>query len=191
MARTVDWLRHHRRTARNEGGEGGRSDVILELNNQSEKPGYGYQLTHGATSLTEAWDAGRASSQNHFMLGQIMEWFYHDLAGISSDPAGPGFKRIVIRPAPVEGLTWAKASYQSLHGLICSEWKREGRHLSLGVIVPANTTATVYVPARSAAETTESGKRVEHADSVRFLRQEAARTVCEVGAGQYQFDSLP
>jgi alpha-L-rhamnosidase len=62
--------------------DGGRSDVIFDINNQSDKPGYGYQLKKGATSLTEAWDAGRGSSQNHFMLGQIQEWFYHDLAGI-------------------------------------------------------------------------------------------------------------
>ena len=81
--------------------EGGRSDVIFDLNNQSEKPGYGYQLKKGATSLTEAWDARPfSSSQNHFMLGQIQEWFYHDLAGIGVDPTGPGFKKILIRPQP-------------------------------------------------------------------------------------------
>jgi alpha-L-rhamnosidase len=68
--------------------------VIFDLNNQSDKPGYGYQLKMGAPSLTEAWNADRGSSQNHFMLGQIMQWFYADLAGIASDPAGPGFKSI-------------------------------------------------------------------------------------------------
>ena len=81
--------------------DNGHSDVIYELNNQSDKPGYGYQLKMGATSLTEKWDAsvGSFGSQNHFMLGQINEWFYHDLAGIQPDPAGPGFKRIIINPA--------------------------------------------------------------------------------------------
>ena len=39
--------------------DGGRSDVIFDINNQSGKPGYGMQLAKGATSLTEAWDAGR------------------------------------------------------------------------------------------------------------------------------------
>ncbi len=29
--------------------EGGRSDVIYAMNNQSERPGYGYQLKRGAT----------------------------------------------------------------------------------------------------------------------------------------------
>ena len=92
--------------------EGGRSDVIFDMNNQSSKPGYGYQLKMGATSLTEAWDANRSSSQNHFMLGQIMEWFYAGLAGIAPDPAGPGFKRILLRPQPVGDVTWVKCSYR-------------------------------------------------------------------------------
>jgi alpha-L-rhamnosidase len=60
----------------------GRSDAIYDMNNQSDRPGYGMQLKRGATSLTEAWDANPGSSQNHFMLGQIDEWFFHDLAGI-------------------------------------------------------------------------------------------------------------
>jgi hypothetical protein len=68
--------------------DGGRSDVIFEINNQSDKPGYGMQLAKGKTSLTEAWDGG--SSQNHFMLGQIQEWFYHDLAGIQRKAAEQG-----------------------------------------------------------------------------------------------------
>src|SRR5258707_382297 len=68
--------------------EGERSDVIFDMNNQSDRPGYGLQLKKGATSLTEAWDARRSSSQNHFMLGKIMEWFYHDLAGLQCDPTG-------------------------------------------------------------------------------------------------------
>src|SRR4029078_7623253 len=87
-----------------------RSDVIFDMNHQSEKPGYGYQLAHGATSLTEAWNADRRSSQNHFMLGHLVEWLYHDLAGIGVDPSGPGFKRIRIDPQPVGDITWVSAS---------------------------------------------------------------------------------
>ena len=73
----------------------GRSDVIFDMNNQSEKPGYGYQLKMGATSLTEKWDAsvGSFGSQNHFMLGQINEWFFNDLVGIAPDPLAPGSRQ--------------------------------------------------------------------------------------------------
>ena len=93
--------------------DGGRSDVIFDMNDQSERPGYGFQLARGATSLTEAWDANPRSSQNHFMLGQIIEWLYGDLAGIAPDPAFPGFKRVRIRPQPVPGITWARAAHES------------------------------------------------------------------------------
>jgi len=101
--------------------DAGRSDVIFEMNNQTNNPGYGMQVAKGKTSLTEAWDGG--SSQDHFMLGQIQEWFYHDLAGIGCDPAGPGFKRIIIHPQPVGDLTWVKAGYKSIRGEIVSDWK--------------------------------------------------------------------
>ncbi len=104
--------------------EGGRSDVIFDMNNQSDKPGYGMQLKKGKTSLTEAWNGG--ASQDHFMLGQIQEWFYHDLAGIGGDPTGPGFKKIIINPQPVGDVTWVKASYDSIRGQIVSDWKRDG-----------------------------------------------------------------
>jgi hypothetical protein len=127
--------------------DGGRSDVIFAMNNQSEKPGYGYQLAHGATSLTEAWNAGRGSSQNHFMLGQIMEWFYHDLAGIQPDSTAPGFGKIIIRPAVVGDMTWVKASYESPRGPIKVAWRHTDHAFSLDVNVPPNTNATVYVPA--------------------------------------------
>ena len=50
--------------------DAGRSDVIYSMVNQSEKPGYGMMLAKGATSLLEAWDGERSSSQDHFMLGQ-------------------------------------------------------------------------------------------------------------------------
>lgn len=99
--------------------DGGRSDVIFDMNNQSDKPGYGMQLAKGKTSLTEAWNGG--SSQDHFMLGQIQEWFFHDLAGIQNAPGSAGFKQIVINPQPVGDVTWVKASYNSIRGKIVSD----------------------------------------------------------------------
>jgi hypothetical protein len=167
--------------------EGGRSDVIFDMNNQSDKPGYGYQLKMGATSLTEAWNANRSDSQNHFMLGQIMEWFYADLAGISSDPAGPGFKKIIIRPQPVGDVTWVKAAYDSVHGRIAVEWKKADGKFSLHVEIPANTRATVYLPTTHLKSVTESGRLIAKAPSVRFLRQENDRAVYGTGSGVYQF----
>lgn len=168
---------------------GGRSDVIFDLNSQSDKPGYGYQLKMGATSLTEAWDARGSSSHNHFMLGQIMEWFYHDLAGIAGDPTGPGFRKIVVRPQPVGDVTWAKVSYDSLHGKIAVEWNRTKERFTLKVDVPVNTTATVFVPAGVDAGLTESGRPAEESPGVTSLRREDDRAVYAVMSGQYEFQS--
>ena len=158
--------------------DGGRSDVIFDINNQTNKPGYGMQLAKGKTSLTEAWDGG--SSQNHFMLGQIQEWFYHDLAGIRSE--GAGFKKISIAPQPVGDVTWVKASYNSICGKIVSDWKRDGEKFTLNVTIPPNTTATVFVPAKSADD-------VKKNSSAKFLRLENGRAVFEIASGNYEFAS--
>jgi hypothetical protein len=123
--------------------DAGRSDLVFAMNNRSDKPGYGYQLKMGATSLTEAWDAHPSSSQNHFMLGQIVEWLYHDLCGIQPKD---GFKSFVIHPSPVEGLSWAKASYRSEYGLIESGWRREGGRMHFDIVVPVNTRARLELP---------------------------------------------
>lgn len=126
--------------------EGGRSDVIYAMNNQSDKPGYGYQLKMGATALTEAWNAETRSSHNHFMLGHITEWLYAGLAGIQLDPTAPGWKKFIIHPAVVGDLTWVKAHYDSPYGRIVSHWQRSGRVVTMNVSVPANTSAKVITP---------------------------------------------
>jgi hypothetical protein len=167
--------------------EGGRSDVIYAMNNQSERPGYGYQLQRGATSLTEAWDAGRDSSQNHFMLGHIMEWFYHDLAGIGIDPSVPGFKKVVIKPATPGDLAWVKASYNSIYGKIESHWSVANGKFTLNVAIPPNTMAVVYVPAKAGAQVMESGKPAAHALGVKYLHWEGGAAVYEVASGRYNF----
>jgi hypothetical protein len=165
--------------------DNGRSDVIFDINNQTNKPGYGMQLAKGKTSLTEAWDGG--SSQNHFMLGQIQEWFYHDLAGIRSD--GAGFETISINPQPVGDVTWVMASYDSIRGTIVSDWKRAGGQFTLHVTIPANTTATIFLPAKSAAAVTEGGQPAAQSAGVKFLREENGRAVFTVESGEYQFKS--
>jgi len=167
---------------------GGRSDVIFDLNNQTEKPGYGYQLAHGATSLTEAWNADPQSSQNHFMLGQITEWFYGDLAGIGPDQSEPGFKGIVIKPTVVGDLTWVKGRYDSVRGPIVSEWRRDNGRLVLDLSIPPNSTATVYVPASPTDTVTEGGLPAASAAQVKFIRQDPDHAVYAVGSGTYRFE---
>jgi len=169
--------------------EGGRGDVLYDMLIQDEGPGYAYQLKKGATSLTEAWDADPGPSQNHCMLGHIEAWFYKGLGGIACDPSGPGFKRIIIKPQTVAALSAARTTYDSPYGRIASEWKREFGALTLDVVVPPNTTATVYVPAKDVASVTEGGKPAAKAAGVAFLRMEAGSAVFAVGSGAYRFST--
>ncbi|TWT91069.1 Bacterial alpha-L-rhamnosidase [Pseudobythopirellula maris] len=167
--------------------DGGRSDVVYQMINQDERPGYGYMLKQGATSLTEAWDANHKASHNHFMLGHVTEWFYKDLVGIASDPEGPGYKRITIRPNPPGDLEWAEATHQSIRGPIRVRWEDTESGFRLEARVPANTTATIYLPASPDDTVTERGAPVENGEHVRFIGHEEGRAVYEIDSGSYEF----
>lgn len=167
----------------------GRSDVIYDMNHQTERPGYGYQLARGATALTEAWNADPRSSQNHFMLGQIMEWFYADLAGLAPDPASPGSERVQVRPQPVAGITWTRASYASPRGRVSVSWRLEKGLFHLDIAVPPNASAEVWVPTADVSTVRESGRTLDQASNVRLVRQDAARAVIEAGSGSYAFSA--
>jgi len=127
--------------------DAGRSDVIFDMNSRDDVPGYGFQLKNGATALTESWQAYPSVSNNHFMLGHLMEWLYAGLCGIKQAKDGVAFNKIEIRPQPVGDITHAKASYHSPYGIIKTEWTRTGGTFELNVTIPANTRADIYLPA--------------------------------------------
>ena len=116
-------------------------------------------------------------------------WFYKNLAGINA--GAPGFKRIVIKPCILGDLTFARASYDAMAGRIVSDWKLENGAFKLDVTIPANASATIYVPSKAQDKITESGQAVETAAGVKFLRREEGYAVFEVGAGRYQFGVAP
>ena len=123
-----------------------KSDVMYLMTNHYDVPGYGFQLQFGVTTLTEQWDPRRGSSWNHFMMGQIDEWFYKSLAGIQYDPEKPGYQHFFVKPTPVGDLTSVSATHKTLYGTIQVDWKLTGSQFDLTVQVPVNTTATVVLP---------------------------------------------
>lgn len=162
--------------------EGGRSDVLFDMISRNDTPSYGYQLAQGATSLTEAWDTNPKSSQNHFMLGHIEEWFHRGLAGLNIDFSRPAAERIVIRPAVVGDVTWARDSQESVLGRIVADWKLEQGKFVLHVTIPANASATVYLPVTAVGPVTASV-------GARRSRLQAGSAVYVVGSGEYQFEA--
>ncbi len=172
--------------------EEGRSDVLYDMATRTDSPSYGYQIVHGATTLTEAWDGPTAgNSQNHFMLGDIDQWFFQTLAGIHIDMSLHGNERIVIKPAPVKKLQWAKASYESVVGLIGSGWRWVGNKLILNVTIPCNCSADVYIPCTLNQSIWYQGSILTHAVGLHYDKKVEGYTVFRVDSGQYSFEVIP
>ena len=165
----------------------GRNDLVFTMFNQTAYPGWGYMVEQGATTLWEQWNG--YWSHIHSCFTSPDNWFYQGLAGIQTDPAAPGFKNTIIKPALAGDVTWVNSHHISPYGRIVSNWKREGEKLSMDVTIPPNSTATIFVPAKDAASVTESGKPTSEAKGVKFLRMENNAVVYAVGSGSYQFQS--
>lgn len=144
----------------------GRADVAYRIAGQKDKPGWGWWLEQGGTTLWESW--GGTDSRNHIMFGDISAWFVETLAGITPD--APGFTSIRIQPHVVGNLTGARANLQTASGLITSDWHLTNSVFHLAVEIPANTTATVYLPADENAVCLEGGKPAAESEGVSTLR---------------------
>jgi len=165
----------------------GRSDLIYGMASQQSWPGWRHMMDQGATTLWEHWRAGDSSIHNSFLA--IGGWFFSGLAGIAPDPDAPGFRNVILRPQPVAGVTWAKAAYAGMYGVVESRWTMEGDRFTLEAIIPPGSTATVYVPAQSLDCVKECGKPAASAAGVRPVGMEAGRAVFQVQAGRYDFVS--
>jgi alpha-L-rhamnosidase len=161
----------------------GRSDVINEMNSNPDVPGYGFQLAQGATALTESWQALSSVSNNHLMLGHLMEWFYSGIGGIRQEEKSVAFKQVLIHPEIVAGLSHAETTYHSPYGRIATAWKKDRKTLHLEVEIPANTTAMVSVPITDGQQVKESGKVVQPATG----QYEKDRVFIKTGSGKYHF----
>jgi alpha-L-rhamnosidase len=174
----------------------GHLDTAYALLKQTTWPSWLYSITQGATTIWERWDGWThdkgfqdpgMNSFNHYAYGAIGAWLYAVVSGIDLDPLQPGYKHIIMRPQPGGGLTSATAELQSMYGLIRSDWSQENGVFDWHITVPANTTATVYVPAMDISCITESGQPAKNANGVTFLHMENGAAVFDVMSGSYVF----
>jgi alpha-L-rhamnosidase len=162
-----------------------RSDLIHTLASQTTFPGYGFFISKGYITWPEYWH--ECNSIMHGCLNGIGGWFQRGLAGIRADPASPGYRKMVIKPAVSAHLEWVNAYHDSPYGRIACNWKNINGHLEVVIIIPANTSATVCIPATDAARVTESGKLPADARGVTFLGEEKGHAIFLVGSGKYNF----
>ncbi|MDP9172830.1 MAG: glycoside hydrolase family 78 protein [Planctomycetota bacterium] len=174
--------------------DNGRTDLAYSIATQKTYPSWGYMVSKGATTIWELWNGDTAdpsmNSGNHVMLvGDLNIWMHEYLLGIASDPASPGFAHFMVQPHPVGDLTFARGYYDSTHGRISVDWKRKDNAFTLNLMIPANTTATLRLPADDAATVTESGHPAQGEAGITFKQMDGGTAVFEIGAGTYAFES--
>jgi len=172
--------------------EFGYSDMAYILASNKTYPSWGYMAENGATTIWELWNGNTANpgmnSQNHVMLlGDLLTWFYENLAGIRTNKSDVAFKKIIMKPTIPAGLNYVKASYKSFHGLIKSEWKNNVDLFEWNISIPANTSATVYIPANSLDEIRESGLAIADIKDIKFIKAEEGAVILEIPSGDYYF----
>ena len=165
----------------------GRPDLAYTVATKKTYPSWGYMVDNGATTIWELWNGNTAdpkmNSQNHvMMLGDLLIWYYENLAGIKS--ADAAFKKITMKPEMISGLNTVNASYNSVYGLIKSNYNNTANQFSWKITVPANTTAMVYLPFTKGDEITEEIKNI---NDLKFVKNEEGRAIYEVGSGNYEF----
>jgi len=165
----------------------GRTDIAYQIAANTTYPSWGYMVENGATTIWELWNGNTAdpamNSGNHVMLlGDLIAWYYGYLAGIQNAPGSVGYKQIVFKPYLPQGLDYVNASFQSVRGPIGSAWQIETGAFVWIIKVPANCSATVYVPA--------SGKEAVKAPvGAKYIEMKNGYAVFKVESGTYRFNS--
>lgn len=176
--------------------EMGYPEVAYRLLLNEDYPSWLYPVLHGATTIWERWNGWTAeegffnphmNSFNHYSLGSVSEWLYRYVAGIRLEEQAPGFQRFLIKPYVDSRLTYARARYHSIHGMIESHWTLEDNLFRLDVRIPANTTARVLVPCKPGSELQEGGRGINESSDVSILQHDGQYAVLELSAGTYRF----
>lgn len=139
----------------------GYIDLAYRLATIDSYPGWGYMIKNGATTVWELWNGDSAdpsmNSGNHaHLIGDLLCWYFENLAGIQNDPSDIAFRKIVFKPSFPKGLDRAGASFNSPRGLVSSAWTLDydSDIIKWDITVPVGSTATAIVPAIFNIDTT-------------------------------------
>jgi alpha-L-rhamnosidase len=175
----------------------GYTDVAFKLLLQETYPSWLYPVKMGATTIWERWNGIRPdktfepasmNSFNHYAYGAIGDWMYRVLAGIDTDVEGPGYKKITIKPHIGGKLTQADATFKTNYGKLSSNWKLEEGKFIINIEIPANTTAEIFLPAKSTDIVTESGIPIAEISNIKKVGYLDGCIVLKIGSGKYNFE---
>jgi alpha-L-rhamnosidase len=174
----------------------GYTSVAYKLLLQDTYPSWLYPVKMGATTIWERWDGIKPDSTfetpgmnsfNHYAYGAIGDWMYRVVAGIDTYEDGPGYHHIRIEPHPGGGLYYAAADLQTGYGRVGSHWSLSDDSLTIDVVIPANTTATIYIPAPDGGRITEGDKPLAAVKDLEIVNIERGTLVVKAGSGSYHF----
>ena len=175
--------------------DNGYTDTAYDLLLQETYPSWLYPVKMGATTIWERWDGEKTDSTfqdpgmnsfNHYAYGAIGDWMYRVSAGIET--MGPGYKHIILQPHPTGKLTYSRASFESSYGTIASGWERKDGKVIIKVMIPANTSATIILPAESKDKVTEEGKALSQNVYLKDIRTSDNKLTMQAGSGEYTFE---
>ncbi len=179
--------------------DAGRDDLAYRLLQNDEYPSWLYAIDQGATTIWERLNGytveggfggnNSMNSFNHYSFGAVGQWMMAYSLGIERGEAG--FQRFVLqpRPDPTGEMAWARGHYDSTYGRIESAWRVGGGKLTYSATVPANTTATLHLPAPSGEAVTEGGRPAAQAEGVTLVGYEDGKVIFELESGRYAFET--
>ncbi len=131
----------------------GEIDAAYDLLLETECPSWLYAVGQGGTTIWERWDSmlpdgsinpGEMTSFNHYALGAVADWMHRVVAGLA--PLEPGYRKILVKPQPGGGLSWASARHETPYGTASVQWRIDDGDLTVVVEIPTGTTARVELP---------------------------------------------
>lgn len=152
----------------------------------------------GATTIGERCDGIKPDSTfenpwinsfNHYSYGAIRDWIYRSMVGIDTYEDGVGYKHIKIEPLIGGDFTYASASLETYYGKVSNGWKIDRDNLIMDTEIPANTSATIFIPAKNAENIFENGKIISASNDIKVLGTEENYVTINLGSGKYHFIS--
>lgn len=174
----------------------GYNDVAYKLLLQESYPSWLYPVKMGATTIWERWDGQKPDSSfqtpgmnsfNHYAYGAIGDWMYRKMVGLDTYDDEPGYKHIKVMPHIGGNFSFASARLKTYYGVAAASWKLDKNNLSLDVEVPANTHATIFIPAADAASITENNMPISNSKDIKVGGKEEEYIKVDVGSGVYHF----
>ncbi len=168
----------------------GHAEVVNDMVNLRDFPGWGHMLEQGATTLWEHWKfSDNTFSHNHPMFGSVSQWFYNWLGGIEPDVDAVGFDKFTFQPQFLEGLDWVRCTYRCIRGPITCDWKRQGDRVAMDLHVPVNTSAMLILP--TAGAITENGRPAADSKGVEEVSERDGNAKLRLGSGRYHLIFAP